>query len=110
MIFYHQSLTANDIRFTVLGSLGALPDGGARCITICRYCAKAPNAPVESIKHNEIFVEYQPVFHSATNTIAGLEALIRWQHPTEGRIPPDLFYPLCRKRRVNRSADPPPVP
>ncbi len=36
------------------------------------------------------FVEYQPVFHSATNTIAGLEALIRWQHPTEG-----AFHPIC---------------
>lgn len=95
MIFYHQSLTANDIRLTVLGSLVLSLMVGALYYYMQILRQSPERALMRGIKHNEIFVEYQPVFHSATNTIAGLEALIRWQHPTEGRIPPDLFIPYA---------------
>jgi len=95
MIFYHQSLTANDIRLTVLGSLVLSLMVGVLYYYMQILRQSPERALMRGIKHNEIFVEYQPVFHSATNTIAGLEALIRWQHPTEGRIPPDLFIPYA---------------
>ena len=35
------------------------------------------------------------MFHTDSNSIGGLEALIRWQHPIEGRIPPDVFIPYA---------------
>lgn len=38
---------------------------------------------------------YQPKFSLATGTIVGVEALIRWQHPSKGFIPPDHFIPVA---------------
>lgn len=95
LIFYHQSLTANDIRFTVLGSLVLSLMVGALYYYMQMLRQSPERALIRGIKHNEFFVEYQPVFHTASNSIAGLEALIRWQHPSEGRIPPDLFIPYA---------------
>jgi sensor c-di-GMP phosphodiesterase-like protein len=95
LIFYHKPLTANDVRLTVLGSLVLSLMVGVLYFYMQILRHSPERALMRGIKHNEIFVEYQPVFHSATNTIAGLEALIRWQHPTEGRIPPDLFIPYA---------------
>ncbi|CAM4149160.1 cyclic di-GMP phosphodiesterase [Serratia silvae] len=95
MIFYHQSLTANDMRFTVLGSLVLSLMVGVLYYYMQILRQSPELALMRGIKRNEFFVEYQPVFHTASSTIAGMEALIRWQHPSEGRIPPDLFIPYA---------------
>jgi diguanylate cyclase (GGDEF)-like protein len=50
--------------------------------------------------HNEEFVlEYQPTFRMTTREIAGAEALLRWDHPTRGRLQPFAF--LSAVRRAN---------
>ncbi len=36
-------------------------------------------------------LEYEPIVMPVSNEVAGFEALIRWNHPTEGRIPPGKF-------------------
>ncbi|MGL5384513.1 MAG: cyclic di-GMP phosphodiesterase [Serratia sp. (in: enterobacteria)] len=93
--FYYQSLTANDVRLTVLGSLVLSLMVGALYYYMQILRQSPERALIRGIKRNEFFIEYQPVFHTASTTIAGLEALIRWQHPSEGRIPPDLFIPYA---------------
>ena len=45
----------------------------------------------------ELVLEYQPVMHLARNEMAGVEALVRWQHPVHGRIPPLEFIPLAEE-------------
>ncbi len=40
---------------------------------------------------------YQPQIDIDSRKVVGLEALIRWQHPTQGTIPPDCFIPLAEK-------------
>ncbi len=46
--------------------------------------------------HNEEFVVYyQLQVDARTNTLTGMEALVRWQHPTMGLIPPSKFIPLA---------------
>ena len=46
---------------------------------------------------DQFFLLYQPTFNLQTEEITGLEALIRWRHPTRGVIPPDAFIPLAEE-------------
>ena len=47
------------------------------------------------LKNKEFIVYYQPQIDGTTNTITGMEALVRWQHPTLGMIYPDKFIQLA---------------
>lgn len=51
----------------------------------------------EAIARHEIDVHYQPKLCLATNRIASVEALVRWNHPTRGSLRPDLFVPLAER-------------
>ena len=42
-------------------------------------------------------LHYQPQLHAATGAIAGVEALVRWNHPERGRIGPDRFVPIAEE-------------
>ncbi len=46
-----------------------------------------------AIEANELELHYQPIFDLKTGAIAGLEALVRWNHPTRGLLRPDSFIP-----------------
>ena len=50
-----------------------------------------------AIRNNEFSLHYQPIIRVATNDVIGVEALIRWQHPTKGFIPPLEFISLSEK-------------
>jgi EAL domain-containing protein (putative c-di-GMP-specific phosphodiesterase class I)/ActR/RegA family two-component response regulator len=45
----------------------------------------------------QVGVHYQPLVEVATRRAVGLEALVRWQHPTRGFIAPSLFIPLAEE-------------
>jgi diguanylate cyclase (GGDEF)-like protein len=49
-----------------------------------------------AIVRNELVLHYQPQA-SINGEIFGFEALVRWQHPTRGLIPPDVFIPLAEQ-------------
>lgn len=51
----------------------------------------------QAIKKEEFTIHYQPQFVLQTGEIFGVEALIRWQHPTKGNIPPLEFIPLAEE-------------
>jgi diguanylate cyclase (GGDEF)-like protein len=42
-------------------------------------------------------VHYQPIVTAQGNAIVGLEALLRWNHPTRGAIPPARFVPIAEQ-------------
>jgi diguanylate cyclase (GGDEF)-like protein len=47
------------------------------------------------IERNELVVYYQPKIETETGKVVGMEALVRWQHPELGMIPPIEFIPLA---------------
>jgi len=48
-----------------------------------------------AIANTELVLHYQPKIDFHTDRISGVEALVRWQHPTRGLIYPDKFIPLA---------------
>lgn len=51
----------------------------------------------EAIKSQLLQVHYQPIFLLSTDNLIGFEALVRWQHPTQGWISPLKFIPLAEE-------------
>ena len=45
----------------------------------------------------DLLMHYQPQVDMTTGSIVGFEALVRWQHPIRGMIPPDHFIPLAEE-------------
>ncbi len=50
-----------------------------------------------ALVERQIQVWYQPQVDSRNNCIVGAEALLRWQHPQHGMIPPDRFIPIAEE-------------
>ena len=48
-----------------------------------------------ALEQSEFELHYQPILNLETDTICGCEALLRWNHPTRGLIPPAEFIPLA---------------
>jgi diguanylate cyclase (GGDEF)-like protein len=46
---------------------------------------------------NQFYLVYQPFFDTATLQLVGYEALLRWEHPVHGAIPPTRFIPLAEE-------------
>lgn len=49
----------------------------------------------EALQRDELFLVYQPQVDMETQAIVGLEALVRWQHPSRGIISPGQFIPAA---------------
>ncbi|WP_234902088.1 bifunctional diguanylate cyclase/phosphodiesterase [Agrobacterium rubi] len=50
-----------------------------------------------AIDNNQFYLVYQPVMDLRNNKIVGYEALIRWDHPSRGMIPPAHFIPIAEE-------------
>jgi hypothetical protein len=53
---------------------------------------------VESaIQEGQLYLEYQPKLDMRLGRITAAEALVRWQHPIRGRVPPDEFIGVAEQ-------------
>jgi diguanylate cyclase (GGDEF)-like protein len=92
------------MRSAVTSLAWAKTDGGGRWVVFDRdrddketaRGALAAALP-EAIGRDEMYLEYQPVVSLADGVLTGVEALVRWQHPTLGRLGPDEFVPVAEE-------------
>jgi PAS domain S-box-containing protein len=50
-----------------------------------------------ALERREFCLHYQPIIHLGTGGLAGFEALVRWEHPERGFIPPGKYVPLAEE-------------
>jgi len=51
----------------------------------------------EALAENRLILHYQPIVTVADERLEGFEALVRWDHPMRGMVPPDRFIPLAEE-------------
>jgi EAL domain-containing protein (putative c-di-GMP-specific phosphodiesterase class I)/ActR/RegA family two-component response regulator len=67
---------------------------------------KLPTDTSISLEHaihaGQLRLDYQPQVHLKDGLVRGVEALVRWDHPTAGTLPPDSFIPMAERTGVIR--------
>ena len=51
----------------------------------------------QAVKLQQLRLDYQPLMDLSSDRIIGMEALVRWEHPDKGIIPPDDFIPIAEE-------------
>ncbi len=54
----------------------------------------------DALADGQIRLAYQPVVNAHSNQVVGLEALMRWEHPDFGELPPSMFIPLAEESEL----------
>jgi len=57
----------------------------------------------DALEHGELKMYYQPIVDSKTHMLKCLEALMRWEHPDRGFIPPSQFIPVAEELGIIRN-------
>ncbi|ADT89484.1 hypothetical c-di-GMP phosphodiesterase A-like protein [Vibrio furnissii NCTC 11218] len=52
---------------------------------------------LHALRERQFDVYFQPIVKASTQHVIGCEALLRWNHPTQGQIPPTIFIPLAER-------------
>lgn len=123
-------IISDGISLEIGGSIGiaVYPDHGEnshallRCADVAMYSAKSSAQPLafydatqdahsprrlmlmaelgNAIRQNELVLHYQPKVDLKTGDCVGCEALIRWQHPKLGQVPPFEFIPMAEMTEI----------
>ena len=65
--------------------------------SIAAYTRASEEDLDRGLRHGELEVQFQPIMDIHSGEIAGAEALMRWNHPQRGVVPPEEFVPLAER-------------
>lgn len=65
--------------------------------SIAAYSKASEEDLDRGLRHGELQVQFQPIMDIHAGVIAGCEALMRWNHPQRGVVPPEEFVPLAER-------------
>jgi diguanylate cyclase (GGDEF)-like protein len=65
--------------------------------SIAAYTRASEEDLDRGLRHGEMQVQFQPIMDIHSGLIAGCEALMRWNHPQRGVVPPEEFIPLAER-------------
>ena len=65
--------------------------------SIAAYTRASEDDLDRGLRHGELQVQFQPIVDIHSGIIAGCEALMRWDHPQRGPVPPEEFVPLAER-------------
>ena len=99
-VLYGTTLAFTDYQTIVLcGLLLSLMVAGG-CWLLLSVYQRPGKELIQGMKRSEFHVEYQPLVTSHDGQPYGMEALLRWTHPTKGPIPPDAFIPYAESQNL----------
>jgi EAL domain-containing protein (putative c-di-GMP-specific phosphodiesterase class I)/CheY-like chemotaxis protein len=64
------------------------------------YQVPSANDIRAAIENDELFMVYQPQINMVNRDVVGVEALVRWDHPIRGVIPPAIFIPIAEENNL----------
>jgi diguanylate cyclase (GGDEF)-like protein/PAS domain S-box-containing protein len=92
------------LRNAQLARSAARDAGGDRVVTFEPAMQDAAQSRIEleselrrAVAQGQLVLLYQPIVDLASGELAGAEALVRWDHPTRGRLGPGVFIPLAEE-------------
>lgn len=97
---YAPSLSRDNILFTLLAGLLSSLLFGALIYYSLLNRHSVEREILRSIRSKEFFVQYQPIVDTNIDQITGIEALLRWQHPIEGFISPEVFINYAESQGI----------
>ncbi|MDU7867132.1 MAG: cyclic di-GMP phosphodiesterase, partial [Pantoea sp.] len=99
-VLYGSTLSLSDYQNILLSSLllSLLVTGG--CWLLLSAYQRPGKDLIQGMKRGEFHIEYQPLVTSHDGQPYGMEALLRWTHPTEGPIPPDVFISYAEAQNL----------
>ena len=99
-VLYGSTLAMRDYQMTLLtGVLFALMIGCLTGVLLNRRQRPAREIML-AIRRGQFYVEYQPLITAHNEQPYGVEALLRWAHPIEGAIPPDVFISYAEAQNL----------
>jgi diguanylate cyclase (GGDEF)-like protein len=54
----------------------------------------------DALETGQIYLEYQPIVETCSNSVKGVEALMRWRHPVRGAVSPAIFIPIAEETNL----------
>ena len=101
----HADVDASSLlRNAQLARSAARDAGGDRVVTFEPAMQDAAQSRLDleselrrAVAQGQLVLLYQPIVDLATGELAGAEALVRWDHPTRGRLGPGVFIPLAEE-------------